>query len=130
MIIGIGTDIVQVDRIDKVLHRFGDKFVGRILTAEERECFDNHQHKAAFLAKRFSAKEAVSKALKTGIGVISWQEIIIYKRSSGAPGVRLEGSASTIFAKQGGRDILLSLSDERAYALAFVVISGVEPVDN
>lgn len=124
MIIGIGTDIVKISRIEKVLQRFGDKFVGRILSAEERLSFDSHHHQTAFLAKRFAAKEAVSKALKTGIGAISWQQIIINNASSGAPGVRLEGSANTIFINQGGQNILLSLSDERDYALAFVVISG------
>lgn len=124
MILGIGTDIIKLDRIKDVLSRQGDRFAQRILTPQELESFHAHYNQVAFLGKRFAAKEAVSKALKTGIGAISWQDIGIYNSTTGAPGVELYGRAHNVIIEQGGQHISLSLSDERDYALAFVVISS------
>ena len=125
MIIGIGTDLVKIERIKRVLGRRGDKFARRILTAPEYAVFANHdRHQAGFLAKRFAAKEALSKALKTGIGQISWQDIEVKNSPAGAPTLDLSGRAREILLEQGGRGVHLSLSDEGDYALAFVVVSG------
>ena len=124
MIVGIGTDLVQIGRIKGVLNRSGDRLARRILTPLEFAVFSCHHHQESFLAKRFAAKEALSKALKTGIGPISWQDIHVSNSSTGAPELDLSGAAREILLDRGGRDILLSLSDERDYALAFVVISG------
>jgi holo-[acyl-carrier protein] synthase len=124
VIVGIGTDLVQIRRIAELLNRFGDKFVRRVLTLREQAVLEKHVNQAAFLAKRFAAKEAVSKALASGIGAISWQDIDIYNTSSGAPGAELLGNAHKKFIELGGQSIFLSLSDERDYALALVVISG------
>ena len=124
MIVGIGTDLIQVGRIRKALSRLGDRFARRILTPEELSIFLKHYDQAAFLAKRFAAKEALSKALNTGIGAISWQNVQVYNTSAGAPEIRLHGHAQELFIQRGGQNIFLSLSDERDYALAFVVLSG------
>ena len=124
MIVGIGTDLVQIGRIKGVLIRSGDRLARRILTPLEFAVFSCHHHQESFLAKRFAAKEALSKALKTGIGPISWQDIQVSNSSSGAPELELSGAAQDILFDLGGREVLLSLSDERDYALAFVVISG------
>ena len=124
MIVGIGTDLVQIERIKGVLNRSGDRLARRILTPLEFAAFSGHHHQESFLAKRFAAKEALSKALKTGIGPISWQDIHVSNSSTGAPELEVSGAAHDILLARGGREILLSLSDERDYALAFVVISG------
>lgn len=121
--IGIGTDIVEVARIESVLERRGDRFIQRILVPKERHrCLDS-KNPARFLAKRFAAKEAVSKALGTGIGVsLSWQDLWVERLSTGAPRVALSERGAQVLARCGGRSILLSLSDERAYAVAFAVV--------
>lgn len=123
MIVGIGTDLIQIGRIRGVLQRQGERFARRILTSQEFLVFSGHHAPAAFLAKRFAAKEALSKALQTGIGRISWQDVQVTNSPTGAPGIELLGKAQALLAAQGGHNILLSLSDERDYALAFVVIS-------
>ena len=124
MIIGIGTDLVQIGRIRDSLDRTGERLAKRILTPLEFVEFSDRQNQANFLAKRFAAKEALSKALKTGIGPISWQDIRVSHSDMGAPELELSGHAHTIMSELGGREALLSLSDERDYALAFVIISG------
>ncbi len=124
MIIGIGTDLVQIERIQNSIDRTGDRLARRVLTPVELDQFSERHHRANFLAKRFAAKEALSKALKTGIGPISWQDIQVSNSSTGSPELELSGNAQTIMQSLGGRNIQLSLSDERDYALAFVVISG------
>lgn len=124
MIIGIGTDLVQIGRIENSLARTGDRLARRILTPTEFDEFNCRQNQANFLAKRFAAKEAFSKALKTGIGPISWQDMQVSNTPAGAPELELSGGVLTIMRALGGREVLLSLSDEREYALAFVMITG------
>ena len=124
MIIGIGTDLVQIERIKNALARTGERLARRILTPAEFNEFNCRQSQASFLAKRFAAKEALSKALKTGIGLISWQDIHVSNTPVGAPELELSGNALKIMRDMGGREVLLSLSDERDYALAFVTITG------
>ena len=90
MVIGIGTDIVEIARIADVLDRQGDAFVQRILTHSEQKQYQASKQKAAFLAKRFAAKEAVAKALGTGIGSgVSFQDMTISNDEKGAPSVSL-----------------------------------------
>mgnify|MGYP003668928632 CR=1 FL=1 len=123
MIVGIGTDLIQIERIRGVLQRQGERFARRILKPREYQIFTSRYDQVAFLAKRFAAKEALSKALQTGIGRISWQDVEITNCPAGAPAIQVFGKAQDLLVAQGGRNILLSLSDERDYALAFVVIS-------
>ncbi len=125
MIIGIGTDLVLVSRIEEVLARQGERFARRILTPDELERYRAHGQPARYLAKRFAAKEAILKALGTGLaGGMSWQDMQIDNDALGAPGVVLSGAALARLQERGGGRMLLSLSDEREQALAFVVWSA------
>lgn len=123
MIIAIGTDIVEIARIRQVLDRQGQRFVERILSPSELVQYQSKSQAAAFFAKRFAAKEAVAKALGTGIGHgVSFQDMVISNDEKGAPCVDLFGGAAEVMKSLGGKRVLLSLSDERDYAVAYVVI--------
>ena len=123
MTIAIGTDIVEIQRIASALERQGDKFVQRILTKSERVEYQARGNPVAFLAKRFAAKEAIAKALGTGIGRgISFQQLIVSNNLDGAPQVELQANAAERLKQLGGSKVLLSLSDEKSYALAYVAI--------
>jgi holo-[acyl-carrier protein] synthase len=124
MTIAIGTDIVEIQRIASALERQGDKFVQRILTESEILEYQARGNSVAFLAKRFAAKEAVAKALGTGIGRgISFQHMVVSNNSEGAPQVELQANAAERLKQLGGTNVLLSLSDEKNTALAYVVIT-------
>ena len=124
MTIAIGTDIVEIKRIVDVLERQGDKFVQRILTESEIAEYRGRGNSVAFLAKRFAAKEAIAKALGTGIGRgISFQHMVISNNAKGTPLVELEENAAERLKQLGGNKVLLSLSDEKNYALAYVAIT-------
>ncbi len=124
VILGIGTDIVDIRRVEKVFQRFAKQFSDRILTP--KECLSAHSITAPMLAKRFAAKEACSKALKTGIGrQLSFQDIDINHRENGSPQLtvnklRLKKIYPTIPAHKIILDV--SITDEYPYAQAFVVI--------
>ncbi|PKM31221.1 MAG: holo-ACP synthase [Gammaproteobacteria bacterium HGW-Gammaproteobacteria-11] len=125
MIKGIGTDLVLVSRIEAAIERQGVRFAERILTESELQRYHQHARPARFLAKRFAAKEAVLKALGTGLAQgMSWQHIQIDRDDHGAPLVLLSGQALHRLQQAGGGSMLLSLSDEREQALAFVVWSA------
>jgi holo-[acyl-carrier protein] synthase len=119
-IIGIGTDMVQQSRIRLLYERYGERFINRILSLDEQRIFNTLNQPCAFLAKRFAAKEAVSKALGIGIGEkLAFNEISVTNLSSGQPQVTLLGKAEILGIN---KSIHISLSDEKDYALAFVVI--------
>jgi holo-[acyl-carrier protein] synthase len=123
-VIGIGTDILEIKRIDEVLSRLGDRFVRRILTEQEQAEYRDSGQPARLLAKRFAAKEAIAKALGTGIGRgVSWQDMQVEHNDSGAPLVRLSGGALEVVQRRGGSRVELSLADERDYVVAFAVLS-------
>ncbi len=127
MVISIGSDLVHISRIEAVLARQGEAFAKRILRHEEFETFcqkKKPRQQASFLAKRFAAKEALSKALKTGIGEVSWQHILVANTFSGAPEITLSRKALEVSKAMGVETVHLSLSDEQDMALAFVVLSG------
>ncbi len=124
MIVGIGTDIVQVDRIHSSLERLGDRFAKRILTTVEMELFATHANPSRYLAKRFAAKEAASKALGTGIGKVSFRHLEVTNNHLGAPQLELLGYAAELQLKMGISSIHLSLSDEVDYAVAFVILES------
>ncbi len=131
MIRGIGTDIVDIRRIEKALQRFGARFEIRIFTASEREearTIKHRQKRLAYYAKRFAAKEACAKALGTGIGKrLRFTDMEVTKGPAGTPLLTVKGKEGAILkkrAKQGlHTSILLSLSDEYPYALAFVMVA-------
>lgn len=128
MIIGIGTDLVQVNRIEITLKKFGTSFEEKIFTPFERERAQKLPDKkqASFYAKRFAAKEAFSKALGCGIGKEAFfQDIEVRNDEKGAPFFVIKGKALTsLKEKTKGQpyQIHLSLSDEKDFALCFVVI--------
>ena len=123
MVMGIGTDIVEIERITKILARPGDKFMQRVLTPTEQAEFLRLNHSAAFLAKRFAAKEAVAKALGTGIGHgVSFQDMNVVNDDRGAPAVELSGGAAEAMKSRGATQVLLSIADERHYAVAYAML--------
>lgn len=122
--IAIGTDILRIGRIDDVVGRLGQKFVQRILTPVEQEEYAASPQPNRLLAKRFAAKEAIAKALGTGIGRgVSWQDIAIGHDPRGAPTVTLSGGALAAATARGGARVELSLSDEIDYVVAFAVLA-------
>lgn len=125
MVKGVGTDIVDVARISAVLSRQGDAFVTRVLAVSEQPAYHTSQQKPSFMAKRFAAKEAVAKALGTGIGNgVSFQDIVISHDTFGAPMVSLSGGAQTVMSQLGATRVFLSIADEKDYALAFATITA------
>jgi holo-[acyl-carrier protein] synthase len=124
MIIAIGTDIVEIARIAKVLERQAGRFVERILCPSEQEQYASRGNPVAFVATRFAAKEAIAKALGTGIGHgVSFQDMQISNDDKGAPHVQLSGGAAEVMRSRGGQRVLLSLADERDYAIAYAMLS-------
>jgi holo-[acyl-carrier protein] synthase len=124
MVVNIGTDIVEIARITDVVERQGDTFAKRILTGDEFQRYQVIQNKVAYLAKRFAAKEAIAKALGTGIGHgVSFQDINVINNDKGAPEVTLTGGAARVMAEQGAHKVLLSLADERHYAIAYAILA-------
>jgi holo-[acyl-carrier protein] synthase len=123
--IAVGTDILEISRIDEVVERLGERFVQRILTPPEVAEYQASPQPNRLLAKRFTAKEAVAKALGTGIGRgVSWQDIRIDHDDNGAPLVVLEGGALEVARSRGGERVAISLADEVHYVVAFAVLAG------
>lgn len=123
MAIAIGTDIVEIARIGEAVSRQGIKFAQRILSQAELEVYQAKNDSISFLAKRFAAKEAIAKALGTGIGYgVSFQDIVISNNQKGAPEVSLRGGAAEVLNSLGASKVLLSISDEKDYALAYAMI--------
>jgi holo-[acyl-carrier protein] synthase len=121
---GIGTDLLDQRRIAKVIDNHGERFARRILTAQELLVWAEKAHSVNFLAKRFAAKEAIAKALGTGIAQgISFQHINIYADDLGKPVVELSSAALSRAQSMGCKHVLLSLSDEGEMILAFAVLS-------
>lgn len=126
-IVGLGTDIVEIARIEQSLAR-SPALVKRVLTTDEQAIYaglaDNHPANAArYFAKRFAAKEAAAKALGTGIGRgVSFQHISISNNADGAPKLALNDYASELAATMGVSHIWLSITDEQAYAAATVIL--------
>lgn len=125
MIFGIGTDIVEVVRIENTLARFGATFAERILTSHEWQSYAQSASQARFLAKRFAAKEAFAKALGTGIrGPVSFQNIRVEHDALGKPVLRFAPELQQLLDSKNVRRMHLSISDEKALAAAFVVLES------
>ncbi|MEZ6021958.1 MAG: holo-ACP synthase [Hyphomonadaceae bacterium] len=130
MIIGVGTDITDIRRIEQTLARFGDRFTHRVYTEVERARAERRAHeRAASYAKRFGAKEACAKALGTGLkrGVF-WRDMGVANLPTGQPTMRLTGGAAArleaLVPPGMVPQIQVSLSDDYPYAVAFVIISA------
>ena len=123
MIYGVGTDIVNIDRIQKIILKNREGFIKRVLTEHEQALFANKADSAAFCAKRFAAKEAFSKALGTGIGkVISFQDLTVRNNENGKPHFIPSEKLRLYLLEKGIKQAHLSISDESQNAVAFVIL--------
>lgn len=123
MIYGVGTDLIEIRRIDKALQRFGERFARRILCEPELKRFRVHKQPVAYLAKRFAAKEAFTKALGTGIHApANWHGVWVVNLRSGQPVLEFSPALRTLMDKRKIRGAHLSLSDEREIAAATVIL--------
>lgn len=113
----VGVDIIEVARIRRVIERWGERFLGRVYTGRE---ITISKMKPERLASRFAGKEAVMKALGTGIRGVGWREIEIDSEKSGKPLVVLSGNARVRADELGIKELAISLSDTHDYAVAFV----------
>jgi holo-[acyl-carrier protein] synthase len=125
MIFGIGTDIVKVDRMQKNLDKYGDRFASRILTEAETEDYHCYRKKAHFLAKRFAAKEAAAKAMGLGFrNGLQLKHIGVGHDKLGKPMLEFSGFASEFMQDKKITSVHLSLSDEVDHAVAFVTLEA------
>ena len=125
MIVGIGVDIAETARVEKLSAKFGQRFARRILTTDELLEFDRRKHSSSYLATRFAAKEAVAKALGTGIGEqLGFHSIQIDNDDKGKPLLRFMGTAVDLIAGLNIKNALISLSDEKHYVVAMVVLES------
>lgn len=126
MIIGIGVDIIEVERIKDILSKRGELFKQKVFSLSECEYCDKKTNSYMHYAARFAAKEAFAKAIGTGLMTdgISFIDIIVEKDDKGNPDIALKGNAQELFKKLGGTRIHLSISHTETNAAAFVIIEG------
>lgn len=126
MILGLGIDLVEVERIHRSVERFGDRFLQRILCPAEIAYCQKFRSPALNIAARFAAKEAMAKAFGTGIGhELGWLDMEVSHHESGEPFVILHGRGQTLLAQRAGRALLISLSHTEHYATAIAMLEGV-----
>jgi holo-[acyl-carrier protein] synthase len=131
MILGIGSDLIDIRRIESTLERFGDRFVQRLFTDTEQRKSEGRRNRAASYAKRFAAKEACSKALGTGFRKsVYWRDLGVVNLRSGKPTMALTGGAAerlkSMVPKGMKARIDLSITDDFPLAQAIVIISAVD----
>jgi holo-[acyl-carrier protein] synthase len=125
MILGIGIDIIEVARIQASYEKFGERFLNRILHPNEINYCLSHRIPGPFLAARFAAKEAISKAFGTGIGAqLAWQDMEVGRKDSGEPFVILHERGKALLETRGGRAVLISLSHTQEHATAVALIES------
>jgi holo-[acyl-carrier protein] synthase len=123
VIYGVGTDLIALNRVAKVLDRYGDRFARRILCEPELERFRAHKQPVAYLAKRFAAKEAFTKALGTGIHApANWHGVWVVNLKSGKPQLEFSDELKKLLAQRDIRRSHLSLTDEKDMAAATVIL--------
>ena len=126
MILGVGIDIIEVARIQASHEKFGERFLNRILLPNEIAYCLSHKIPGPFLAARFAAKEAISKAFGTGIGAqLAWQDMEVARRESGEPYVILHGKGEALLQARRGRIVLISLSHTQQHATAVAILESV-----
>lgn len=125
MILGIGTDLCDVGRVERALERWGERFATKVLVPAELERFRRHRAPAGYLAKRFAAKEAFSKAMGTGIRFpVNWHNVSVANRPSGKPYLEFSEPLAALVRSRGIASVHLSLTDERTMASAVVILEG------
>ena len=123
MILGVGIDIIEVARVQASHKRFGERFLNRFLLADEIAYCLAHKNPAPFIAARFAAKEAISKAFGTGTGAqLGWRDMEIGRKKSGEPFVILHGNGKKLFKSRRAKNLLISLSHTANYAAAAAVL--------
>ncbi|MGP8258333.1 MAG: holo-ACP synthase [Acidobacteriaceae bacterium] len=123
MIIGVGTDLIEIARIRHSIDRFGDRFLSRVFTQSEIQYCQRKKNAAESFAARFAAKEAGAKALGTGISQgINWLELEVARQPSGKPSLQLSGRAAQRARSLGVASVALSLTHSKDIALAVVVM--------
>ncbi|MGH6922573.1 MAG: holo-ACP synthase [Propylenella sp.] len=132
MIVGVGSDLIDIRRIEKTLARYGDRFIKRVFTETEQRKSEPRRGRAASYAKRFAAKEACAKALGTGMRAgVFWRDMGVVNLASGKPTMALSGGAAKRLAAimpAGATPVIhVSITDEWPMAQAFVVIEAVVP---
>ncbi len=124
-ILGLGTDIVEITRIEAVVERSGDRLAKRILCANEWLLYQHHQQPVRFLAKRFAVKEAAAKALGTGIrNGLAFEQFEVINDPLGKPGLIFHDRAAQMAEELGVKSVHVTLADERRYACATVIIEN------
>ena len=125
MIVGIGVDIIEIARVDKLNQEFGERFARRVLTGDELLEFERRKRSSNYLAMRFAAKEATAKACGTGIGAeLGFHSMQIENDAQGKPVLRLLEAADALVERLQIRNSLVSLSDEKHYVVAMVVLES------
>ncbi len=125
MIVGIGVDIAETERFEKIYARFGERIAQRILTANELREFDRRNNPATYLATRFAAKEAAAKALGTGFGSsVGYKSIEVANDRYGKPMLHFSKEASQLAHQKQVENVFVSLSDEKHYVVAMVILEG------
>jgi holo-[acyl-carrier protein] synthase len=125
VILGIGTDLCDVGRIHRAIERHGERLAQRILVDRELSRYRTHVRPAHFLAKRFAAKEALSKALGTGIRApVNWHNIEVRNAPSGRPFIEPSARLAALLEERGISSIHVSITDEHSMACAFVILEG------
>ena len=123
MVIGVGTDLIEIARISHSIDRFGDRFLRRVFTPREIAYCQRKKNTAESFAARFAAKEAAAKALGTGISRgVSWLELEVVRLPSGQPTLALSGRAAQLATRLGVARTSLSLTHSKDFALAVVVM--------
>lgn len=122
MVLGVGTDLIEIARVEASILRFGERFFARIFTPGEIAYCQRKKHAAESFAARFAAKEAAAKALGTGISRgIGWKEIEVRRSPGERPTLHLSGRAAERAAAMGVKHLHLSLSHSQQHSIAFVV---------
>ncbi len=128
ILLGLGCDLIEVDRIRGVLERQGERFLERVFTAEERAYCDGMKHPHKHYAARFAAKEAVSKCFTTGIGAeLGWKSISIHHGARHEPLVRLDAQGEALLQQVGASHVLVSLSHTETAAMAVAALVQSTP---
>jgi holo-[acyl-carrier protein] synthase len=123
MIVGLGIDVVEPPRVARLLEEYGERFVRRVLTARERPAFERSSRPVLFIANRFAAKEAFSKAIGTGFRYpVTLQSISVVQDRLGKPGFEFHPDLAALLAERGVLQHHLTMSDEASLACACVVL--------
>lgn len=123
VLLGLGADLIEIERIRGVMERHGDRFIDRILTEEEKAYCASMKFPHKHIAARFAAKEAVSKCFTTGIGKeFGWKSVSVYHGPRHEPLARLDAQAQALLAQVGGTHVMLTLSHTENYAMAVAAL--------